>query len=60
MDPSISLVTSTKCYRSLVCKIHEIFVQMETNLMNKFKINKKAIQENETNNIYPVTNILYY
>ena len=43
MDPSISLVTWTKCYSSLVCKIHEIFVQTETNLMNKFKINKKAI-----------------
>ena len=30
MDPSIFLITSTKGYSSLVCKIHEIFTQTET------------------------------
>ena len=29
MDLSIFLIISIKCYISLVCKIHEIFTQME-------------------------------
>ena len=31
MDLSIFLIISSKCYSSLVSKIHEIFNQMETN-----------------------------
>ena len=35
MDLSKFLIISTKCYCSLVCKIHKIFTQMETNFNEK-------------------------
>ena len=31
MDPSLLLIKLTKGYSSLVCKMHEIFTQTETN-----------------------------
>ena len=50
MDPSIFLIALTKGYSSLVCKMHGIFTQTETNFNEQIipKLKKKHLGDNHS------------